>query len=357
MDLLNLSQKARSSRFTGNVIAVVCIALGGERVLMDDASIPVGKVPPILLQPLLKELRGFHRDEVLIGPQIGEDAAVIGWPAGAFLLATSDPIVGAVKGTGNLLVNVNANDIAAKGGDPAYMIVVIILPNTMALDDVASLMKEVDDEAKKLGVAIIGGHTEFSDRYNYPILVGTMLGIGHKVLRASSIRPDDLILLTKHVGLEGMVILANDREDLLASVLSSEEIAEVKNWASMLSVVPEARLLRDLASFMHDPTEGGVVGGISEIVSLTSLKVKLDFDAFPIHPITEKVSEALAFDPLHLISSGVLLAVLPPEKIDVAKNRLREQGIAYSIVGKFDDTGMGTSDLMTKEELWQLLSR
>ena len=102
MDLLNLSQKARISRFTGNVIAVVCIALGGERVLMDDASIPVGKVPPILLQPS-QELRGFHRDEVLIGPQIGEDAAVIGWLAGAFLLPPSDPIVGSY-GTGNLLV-------------------------------------------------------------------------------------------------------------------------------------------------------------------------------------------------------------------------------------------------------------
>lgn len=98
---------------------------------------------------------------MLIGPQIGEDAAVIGWPAGAFLLATSDPIVGAVKGTGNLLVNVNANDIAAKGGDPAYMIVVIILPNTMALDDVASLMKEVDDEAKKLGLPSSEGIRNF----------------------------------------------------------------------------------------------------------------------------------------------------------------------------------------------------
>ena len=31
------------------------------------------------------------------------------------------------------------------------MIVVIILPNTMALDDVASLMKEADEEAKKRG--------------------------------------------------------------------------------------------------------------------------------------------------------------------------------------------------------------
>lgn len=319
-------------------------------------SISVGKVPPHLLQPLLKGLRGLHRDEVLVGPQIGEDAAVVGWPAGAFLMATSDPIVGAVKGAGNLLVNVNANDIASKGGDPAYMLVVLILPATMTLDDATSLMKEVNEEAKKIGVAVIGGHTEFSDRYEHPIMVGTMLGIGYRVLRASSIRPGDVLLLTKHVGLEGMTILANDREDLLTDLLSPSEIEEVKGWASMLSVLPEARLLRDLAAFMHDPTEGGVMGGISEIVSLTSLKVKLNTDAFPLHPITKKVSLALGFDPLYLISSGVLLAVLSPDKVEIAEERLRKAGICCSVVGSFEYEGLGAHDFMAKEELWRMLS-
>ena len=82
----------------------------------------------------------------------------------------------------------------------------------------------------------------------------------------------------------------------------------------------------------------------------------MDFDTFPIHSITEKVSSSS----LRSLAShffGSAFGSPPPEKIDVAKNRLREQGIAYSIVGKFDDTGMGASDLMTKEELWRLLSR
>jgi len=334
----------------------VFTASGGERVLVkDEMSISVGKVPPTLLQPLLKELRGFDRKEVLIGPKIGEDAAVIGWPAGAFLLATSDPIVGAVKGAGRLLVNVNANDIAAKGGDPAYMLVVLILPATMTLNDAALLMKEVNEEAKKLGIAIVGGHTEFSDRYTYPIMVGTMLGTSRRVLRASSIRPKDAIILTKHVGIEGMTILASDRREMLASFLSDDEIEEIKGWSSSLSVVPEARLLRDLALFMHDPTEGGVIGGISEIVALTELKVKLDFDAFPLHPITRKASKILGFDPLHLISSGALLAVVSKENAEEAMNRLKEHDISCTLVGTFDLEGMGTDELSAEEELWRLL--
>jgi len=327
-----------------------------KAILAKGDFITVGKVPPTLLQPLLKELRGFDRKEVLIGPKVGEDAAVIGWPAGAFLLATSDPIVGALKGAGSLLVNVNANDIAAKGGDPAYMLVVLILPATMTLNDAASLMKEVDEEAKKLGIAVVGGHTEFSDRYTHPIMVGTMLGISYKVLRASSIRPGDAIILTKHVGIEGMTILANDRREMLDPFLSNDEIEEVKGWSFSLSVVPEARLLRDLALFMHDPTEGGVIGGISEIVALTDLKVKLDLDAFPLHPITQRVSKKLGFDPLHLISSGALLAVVSKDDVGEAINRLREHGISCALVGTFDVVGMGTDELSAQEELWRLLS-
>jgi len=327
-----------------------------KAILAKGDFITVGKVPPTLLQPLLKELRGFDRKEVLMGPRIGEDAAVIGWPAGAFLLATSDPIVGALKGAGSLLVNVNANDIAAKGGDPAYMLVVLILPATMTLNDAASLMKEVDEEAKKLGIAIVGGHTEFSDRYTYPIMVGTMLGISYKVLRASSIRPGDAIILTKHVGIEGMTILVNDRREMLASFLSDDEIEEVKGWSSSLSVVPEARLLRDLALFMHDPTEGGVIGGISEIVALTDLRVKLDLDAFPLHPITQRVSKKLGFDPLHLISSGALLAIVSKDDVEEAISRLREHDISCALVGTFDVVGMGTDELSAQEELWRLLS-
>jgi len=114
--------------------------------------------------------------------------------------------------------------------------------------------------------------------------------------------------------------------------------------------------LRDLALFMHDPTEGGVIGGISEIVALTDLKVKLDFDTFPLHPITQRVSKKLGFDPLHLISSGALLAIVSKDDVEEAISRLREHGISCALVGTFDVVGMGTDELSAQEELWRLLS-
>ena len=82
--------------------------------MKNNTDLTDGKFPPALLEDLL-QWRGAESADVLAGPGIGEDAALIRWPEGAFLTVSSDPIVGAQKGAGHLLVAVNANDIACKG--------------------------------------------------------------------------------------------------------------------------------------------------------------------------------------------------------------------------------------------------
>lgn len=317
-------------------------------------TLPTGKLPPEILERNVLHFTGADRPEVLVGPRVGEDAAVVGWPAGRFLVASSDPIVGATEGAGRILVHVNANDIASKGGVPVYLVVTLILPHSMDEEAAGLIMCDIDAACREMGVAIIGGHTEFTDRYENPVLVGTMLGQASRVLRAEDIRPGDLVLMTKHVGIEGMTILAGDRPDLLLPVFGGEGLAAVKEWASLISVVPEALALNGWARFMHDPTEGGLLGGLGEISRLAGLGVELMRESIALDPLTRKASEALHFDPLRLISSGVLLAVLAPEDLEKANEALEAQGIAHSVIGRFVE-GPGNCDISMEEELWRLL--
>jgi hydrogenase maturation factor len=215
-------------------------------------------------------------------------------------------------------------------------------------------MKEVDEACRELGVAVVGGHTEFSDRYRDPVLCGTLLGPADRVLSAQAIRPGDVVVVTKHVGLEGMTILAADRPDLLGPVLGDEGLREVSPWSSSVSVVPEARILRPWCRFMHDPTEGGFMGGMDELCRLASLGVRLDMGRIPLHPATRKAAWALGFDPLRLISSGVLLAVIPPEHVERALGALGASGIPAAAVGTMDEGG--PRDFGMREELWRLLA-
>lgn len=315
----------------------------------------VGKLPPEILKDDVLRYSGALRPEVLVGPGLGEDAALVRWGSAPYLVAASDPVVGATEGAGRLLVHINANDIACKGGDPAWFIVTLIVPARDGVECVRHIMEEIHATCESLGIAVVGGHTELTDRYDRPVIVGTMMGPSCWDLRADKIRKDDVILATKHVGLEGMSIIAHDRPDLL-SFLSREELDEVRSWQNDLSVLKEARLLRDLARYMHDPTEGGLEGGLLEVRNSCGLGVALDMERIPISPLTARAAQKTGFDPLHLISSGVLIAVLEPDKVDEALNRLSNEGVKANIIGHFiEPRGQCKSD--AHEELWGILSK
>ena len=322
--------------------------------MAEENRLPAGKLPPEALRRSVLSYAGAHRPEVLIGPGVGEDASVIRWPEGKYLVYSSDPIVGADRGAGKLLVRINSNDIASKGGDPAYLAVTLILPPAMGEDGARRIMSEIDEECRAQGIAVAGGHTEFNDRYDRPVIMGALIGTADKVMRATDIAEGDLLIVTKHIGVEGMSILALDRPELLAPFMTQEEIAEIKSWAEMTSVLAESRILRRYAKFMHDPTEGGFLGGLDEICSLCGLRAELRREDLPVHPLTKRAAERLGFDPLKLIASGSLLAVVPAEQAREAQQELASAGFSSVIAGRM---GGPLCEKLPEpaEELWRLL--
>ncbi len=322
---------------------------------MDEIKgLPSGKLSPEALKRNVLRYIGAVRQELLIGPAVGEDAAVIEWPKGKYLVFSSDPIVGAEKGAGRLLVRINSNDIASKGGDPAYLAVTLILPPSWGEEGAASIMREIHEECLAQGIAVAGGHTEFNDRYERPVIMGALIGTADRVLRANELRPGDALIVTKHIGIEGMSILATDKPELLKPFMSEAEIAEMVTWAEKTSVLEESKVLRKMAKFMHDPTEGGFMGGIGEISSLSDLRTDIDYASVPVHPLTARAAEKLGFDPLRLIASGSLIAAVPEEKTSEALRELAKLNIDASVVGSM---GEKLQDPVPEpsEELWRLL--
>ena len=312
-----------------------------------------GKLQPDILKDKVLNFTGSHRKDLLVGGGLGEDAALISVPSG-ILAAASDPITGAVQGAGRLLVHVNANDLACKGADPSWLIVTLIVPADLGADFIADTMREIHETCCEMGIAIAGGHTELTEKYSSPVISGTMLGMTKYSLSTQNIRAGDAILATGHTGLEGMSIIANDRPELFAGVFSDEELKVIRSWQGDLSVVRPAKILREFSSYMHDPTEGGLSGALYETSQACGLGVELYAENVPVHEFTVRASQKLGFDPMNLISSGMLIAVIPDEKVSDAQKALQEQGIASNIIGRFMD-GKGNITLDTHEELWGIL--
>ena len=80
--------------------------------------LPAGKLPPPMLDRLLRRFAPSD-PRLIVGPQMGEDAAVIDFGA-TYLVAKTDPITFATGEIGWYAVNVNANDIAVMGGCLLY---------------------------------------------------------------------------------------------------------------------------------------------------------------------------------------------------------------------------------------------
>ena len=312
-----------------------------------------GKLEPDVLKDKVLNFTGALRNDLLVGGGIGEDAALIRVPEG-ILVAASDPVTGAGKNAGRLLVHINANDIACKGADPSWIIVTLIIPDKLGVKYIAEIMNEIHAACSELNIAIAGGHTELTDRYEQPVLSAAMLGMTRYELSTKRIHEGDLILLTGHAGLEGMSIIAHDRPDLLNDIFTPDEMKEIQSWQNDLSVVRPAGILREYSHYMHDPTEGGLNGALYETSKGCNLGIEIYEDALPISDLTRRASEALDFNPMNLISSGMLIAVIPPERINEAQERLRDNDIASCVAGRFV---CGKENMLsTHEELWKVLA-
>jgi len=252
--------------------------------------LPVGKLPPEHLRSLLRHLPK-HDPRLLVGPQIGEDAAVI--DAGdRYLVVATDPITFATDHIGRYAVHVNANDIAVLGARPLWFFVVMLLPEGRTKPELAeTIMADVRTTCEELGVTLGGGHTEITQGLDRPILVGQMLGevAPTRLVRKTRIAIGDPILLTRGVAIEGTAILAREKSERLRGRVDADLLARVACFLiepgiSVVSAALAAANVGQVVHAMHDPTEGGLAMGLFELVAAAGLGLRVIRERIPCFP-------------------------------------------------------------------------
>lgn len=287
----------------------------------------IGKVDPESLAEHVFAGVGAADERVRQGPAYGEDAAAIE-VGGETLVLSTDPVSLAAERVGTLGVHVACNDVAASGADPAWLTDVVFLHSPDAL---AGITAQIDRAAADLGVSVVGGHSEHAPDRERPLLAFTCLGLADPYVPTGGARPGDAVVLTKGAGIEGTAILASDfgaELDVPGGV-----VERAGEFYGDLSVVPEASILRGIATAMHDPTEGGLVDGFLELASAGGVALAVDPDAVPIRKETARLCGAAGVDPLRIFGSGALAATVPPGNADGAVEQLRAAGIEAAVVG------------------------
>ncbi|WP_330630982.1 AIR synthase related protein [Halocatena halophila] len=290
----------------------------------------VGKVPPSVLESLVFERFSGTDPTVLQGPAYGEDAAAIEFDD-SILLVNTDPISMAIERIGTIGVTIAANDIAASGGTPRWLTQVCLLPED-GVDLLETITEGVATAADAIGVSVVGGHTETHAELDRPLLSMTCLGTTDRVVHTGGLSPGDRIVLAGYAGTEATAIAASDLTDELGAVDPSL-IENGLDCYAELSVLESAHVVRNLATAMHDPTEGGVLAGLDELARSSALRIDTERDAIPIRDVTRTICDALAVDPLRTFGSGALLVGVSPEATETAIERLEAQNITGTVIG------------------------
>lgn len=172
---------------------------------MTSSGLPLSAVGEMaMLKPLLPLFS--RRPDVAVGP--GDDCAVLRMPgARRDLLATTDPVIRGhhfPDGTPMEFVARKAvaraiSDIAAMGGEAAWILTDVVAPPDMPADTVRELYGFLEKASGEFGLSIAGGDlSEGSDLEIHVTALGTV-PCGTAVLRSTA-KPGDGLFVTGRLG-------------------------------------------------------------------------------------------------------------------------------------------------------------
>jgi hydrogenase maturation factor len=301
--------------------------------------IPTGKLPAGLLREMLRKYTTSD-PRVVVGPGIGEDAAVIDM-GDRYLVAKTDPVTFATDEIGWYAVHVNANDVACCGATPRWYLATLLLPEKSTTPELAeAIFAQVADACRQLGVSLCGGHTEITYGLDRPIVVGQMLGEvspqGYCTSRGA--RVGDVLILTKGIAIEGTALIAREKRAELLGVIDAAALNRCANFLHTpgISVVRDARLALQVGGVhaLHDPTEGGLATGLWELAEAASVGLLVDQARLPVLPECAALCRQLDLDPLGLIASGALLICADRQRAPAILQQLRAADIAAAAIGE-----------------------
>jgi HAD superfamily hydrolase (TIGR01509 family) len=302
--------------------------------------LPEGKLPNDLLQPFLADIEPDR--SVLVGPALGEDAAVVEVPPGDAVVLKCDPITFATVELPTYALQVNANDVASLGGAPRWYLATLLFPAGSTPSEVLSVMEGIRNACAASGVGLCGGHTEITSAVTRPVVSGTMVGTvpSRAIVHKSTMQPGDHIVLTKRLAVEGTALLARERgEDLLGLGMTPAALEASRSLLEHISVVEEARMAAACGGVtsLHDITEGGLATALRELSAAGGWAVRVERELIPVYPETTEVCRLLGLDPLGLIGSGSLLIACREAQTPALLEDLHSARIEATAIGRVLD--------------------
>ncbi len=247
------------------------------------------KLRPQALESVLRDIPIFSSDEILVGVESSDDAAVVLLNKEQALVQTLDfftPIVDDPYDFGAIAAANSLSDIYAMGAKPMFGLNIVGFPsNRLPLSVLHQILKGASDKAAEAGIPILGGHTVDDTEPKYGMAVSGMVH-PDKIYRNNTAVPGDVLILTKPIG-TGILSTSLKR-----GLLNSEEQVLLTKTMSMLNKYAADVLANFEISSCTDVTGFGLLGHLKEITEGSKVNAELIFKDIPLLPKTEELAAA-----------------------------------------------------------------
>jgi selenide,water dikinase len=268
-----MSQKASAVRLTSLASCAGCAA----------------KMRPDALARVLGRFSKQKRRDVLVGLENADDAAVVQLNAHTAIVETVDffpPIVDDPHTYGAIAAANAMSDVWAMGGRALFGLNVVGIPKGLDEKILRAILAGGAAKAAEAGVPVLGGHTIHSAE---PIYGMAVTGVVHpkKVLRKSSGKTGDLLILTKPLG-TGIATTAIKR-GLAPRGLIRDATAQMTRLNKTASEVFVAA--GSIVHALTDVTGFGLLGHLLEMCRGAKLRAFVDLERVPMLPGIAALSE------------------------------------------------------------------
>lgn len=313
-----------------------------------------GKVTPDVFERLILRHLGASDEDVLVGPTHGVDVGVVRVADGVAMALTTDPvfIVPAYgwERAAWFAVHILASDAATSGLPLRWMAVDLNLPPEIRDEELEALWRAFSRACRELGIAVVTGHTARYDGCAWPMVGGATCiasGSADAFVTPAMAHPGDLVVVTKGAAIEATALFAATFPQRLADGVGGEVAGAADALFEEMTVVPEARVASEFGlrergvTSMHDATEGGVIGGLSEVAAASKVGLRIDLGSIPVRPEVRLVCDYVGIDPYASISEGTLIATVVRDRADAFVAALGAAGISAAVVGEVTDAASG----------------
>ena len=325
--------------------------LGGRDGMSEQRT---GKATAELFEQVILRRLGAKDDDVLIGPRHGVDVGVVRVAAGVAMALTADPvfIVPAYgwERAAWFAVHILASDAATSGLPLRWMAVDLNLPPEITDDELTSLWDAFHRACEDIGLAVVTGHTARYDGCTWPMVGGAVCiasGPEDRFVTPTMARPGDRVIVTKGAAIEATALFAATFPERLAEGVGADVVERADALFERMTVVPEAAVARGFGlrdegvTSMHDATEGGVLGGLTEVASAAAVGLRIELEAIPVRDEVRAVCDHVGMDPYTSISEGTLIATVVAGRADAFVEALAAAGIEGAIVGEVTEASAG----------------